>query len=141
MTTIHEVVNEYVTWETQGHGKNTTYKASIGILEAHGSSKAEALSKLLKRLERAMDGGYYPSFMVLEDRYAIVYRTPCAWFCSFPQGDGRLSHASGTGPYPSLNEAERQARLYLADLARNESAGKEPVMEHAQEKSIQGRES
>jgi hypothetical protein len=78
MTTRADAVNEYITFTERGKRSSKTYKASIGTVSAEGSSKAEALSKLLQQIERAMDAHYSPSFMVLEDRYAIVHRTPSA---------------------------------------------------------------
>jgi hypothetical protein len=86
MTIIHEAVNEYVTWETQGHGKNTTSKASIGILEAYGKSKTEALALLLQQVRRAMDACYSPSFVTRTGLHAIVYRTPSASLLLFSAG-------------------------------------------------------
>jgi hypothetical protein len=86
MTTRAEAVNEQVTFSEQGHGKHKTYKASIGILEARGSSKAEALSKLLQQVRRAMDAHYSPSFVTRTGLHAIVYRTPSASLLLFSAG-------------------------------------------------------
>jgi hypothetical protein len=132
--TILEAVNEHFTFSERGRGKHKTHKVSIGTIEACGKSKAEATANLLKQVAKAVDAHYSPSFITFQGRHAIVYRTPCAWFCAFPQVDGRTSRSSGTGPYASRDEAEQQASLYLADLAGDGRAEKEPMMEHAEEK-------
>jgi hypothetical protein len=134
MTTIGEAVNQYVTWQERGRGSHKTYKASIGILEAEGESKAEALTSLLKQVVRAMDGGYYPRFLAFRDWQAIVYRDPSAFFIQGPYREGRGSRYSGSGPYSSHEEAEWQARVDLACLALDGLEETSPVILHAQEK-------
>jgi hypothetical protein len=86
MTTRAEAVNEYITFTERGKRSSKTYKASIGIVSAQGSSKAEALSKLLQQIERAMDACYSPSFATQAGLHAIVYRTPSASLLLFSTG-------------------------------------------------------
>jgi hypothetical protein len=86
MTTRAEAVNEYITFTERGKGSSKTSKASIGILEAYGKSKTEALALLLQQIERAMDACYSPSFVTQAGLHAIVYRTPSASLLLFSTG-------------------------------------------------------
>lgn len=115
MTTIAEAVKACCTITQAGQGKSTTYKVAFGYFEARATTQGEALTRLLKKVEQAIEGEYRPLMIAFRSEYVIIYRTPTEdWAYIGPMEPGKEHKHASTNGLPTRDEAERQARLALA---------------------------
>jgi len=134
MTTLLEATKSCCTITQTGRGQNPAYKIEFGHFEARAATQGEALTRLLKKIEKATEGEYRPIMIAFRSEYVIIYRSPTEdWAYMGPMAQGHeLKHASTSG-LKTRDEAERQARFALAQKVWDGNETTSPIITNEQD--------
>lgn len=119
---LTEVLYDFIEWKEVSRQTIASLKQSRLESEPH-KNMSGALANLLRRVQQAYTGNYFPTIITYRSQSMIIYRSPYSgWEYSILVSDDVLSLPSTfdrIGPFKSSREAERTARMQLAKKVWN----------------------
>ena len=119
---LAEVLDDFIEWKENARLTVASLKQSKLESEPH-KNMSGALADLLRQVQQAYTGNYFPTIITYRSQSMIIYRSPYSgWEYSILVSDDVLSLPSTydrIGPFDGSNEAERAARMQLAKKVWN----------------------